>query len=135
MPEGRPELEHFRASGTRVERGQGPMSSSEERLKALLSTEILPQTRAVVDHLVSPVLDYVKGADTLPTEREFIGHVLSAELAYPQGQKIPELWDLAIVMWECGAMWVAGIAGLCYTHTGKANCDGARHDLADHTWT
>ncbi|KAJ5600814.1 hypothetical protein VI817_001791 [Penicillium citrinum] len=135
MPEGRPELEHFRASGTRVERGQGPMSSSEERLKALLSTEILPQTRAVVEHLVNPVLDYVKGADTLPTESEFVGHVLSAELAYPQGQKILELWDLAIVMWECGAMWGAGIAGLCYTHTGKANCDRARHDLADHTWT
>ncbi|KAJ5179585.1 hypothetical protein N7492_002795 [Penicillium capsulatum] len=135
MPEGRPELEHFRASGTRVERGEGPLSSAEERLRALLATDILPETRAVVDHLVNPVLDYVKGGDTLPSESEFVGTVLAAELAYPHGQKILELWDLAIVMWECGAMWGAGIAGLCYTHTGKANCDRARHDLADHTWS
>lgn len=135
MPDGRPELEHFRASGTRVERGEGPLSSAEDRLQALLATEILPETRAVVDHLVNPVLAYVKGGDSLPTESEFVGTVLAAELAYPHGQKILELWDLAIVMWECGAMWGAGVAGLCYTHTGKANCDRARHDLADHTWS
>lgn len=135
MPDGRPELEHFRASGTRVERGEGPLSSAEDRLQALLATEILPETRAVVDHLVNPVLAYVKGGDTLPAESEFVGTVLAAELAYPHGQKIMELWDLAIVMWECGAMWGAGVAGLCYTHTGKANCDRARHDLADHTWS
>ncbi|KAJ6032670.1 hypothetical protein N7540_003402 [Penicillium herquei] len=135
MPDGRPELEHFRASGTRVERGEGPLSSAEARLKNLTSTKVLPETQAVIDHLVNPVLAYVKGGDTLPTESEFVGTVLAAEVAYPQGQKIMELWDLAIVMWECGAMWAAGVAGLCYTHTGKANCDRARHDLADHTWT
>ncbi|KAJ5726702.1 uncharacterized protein N7483_008059 [Penicillium malachiteum] len=135
MPDGRPELEHFRASGTRVERGEGPLSSAEARLKNLTSTKVLPETQAVIDHLVNPVLAYVKGGDSLPSESEFVGTVLAAELAYPQGQKILELWDLAIVMWECGAMWAAGVAGLCYTHTGKANCDRARHDLADHTWT
>ncbi|KAJ5676092.1 hypothetical protein N7462_008989 [Penicillium macrosclerotiorum] len=135
MPEGRPELEHFRSQGTRVERGEGPLSSAEARLEALLDTEILPETRAVVNLLVNPVLAYVKGGDSLPAESEFVGAVLTAELAYPHGQKIMELWDLAIVMWECGAMWAAGVAGLCYTHTGKANCDRARHDLADHTWT
>lgn len=135
MPDGRPELEHFRASGTRVERGEGPLSSAEARLEALLATDILPETRAVIDHLVNPVLAYVKGGDSLPAESEFVGTVLAADLAYPHGQKIIELWDLAIVMWECGAMWAAGVAGLCYTHTGKANCDRARHDLADHTWS
>jgi hypothetical protein len=135
MPEGRPELEHFRANGTRVERGSGPLSSAEARLKDLVSSEMLPQTRAVLEQLVDPVLAYVKGADSLPTESEFVGHVLAADLAYPHGQKIMELWDLAIIMWECGAMWGAGVAGLCYTHTGKVNCDRARHDLADHTWS
>ncbi|KAJ5083204.1 hypothetical protein N7456_012631 [Penicillium angulare] len=135
MPEGRPELEHFRANGTRVERGQGPLSSAEARLEALLATDILPETRAVIDHLVNPVLAYVKGGDSLPSESEFVGTVLAAELAYPHGQKIMELWDLAIVMWESGAMWGAGVASLCYTHTGNTNCDRARHDLADHTWT
>lgn len=135
MPEGRPELEHFRANGTRVERGQGPLSSAEARLAALVSGDILPETRAVIEHLVNPVMAYVKGGDSLPTETEYVGTVLAAEVAYPHGQKIMELWDLAIVMWECGAMWAAGVAGLCYTHTGKANCDRARHDLADHTWT
>ncbi|KAJ5737996.1 hypothetical protein N7493_001151 [Penicillium malachiteum] len=100
----------------------------------LIATKVLPETQAVIDHLVSPVIAYVKGADTLPTESEFVGTVLAAELAYPQGQNILELWDLAIVMCQCGAMWAAGVAGLCYTHTGKANCDRARHDLADHTW-
>ena len=135
MSEGRPSLEHFRANGTRVERGEGPLSSAEARLKDLLATDILPETRAVVDSLVNPVLAYVKGGDSLPSESEFVGTVLAAQLAYPHGQKIMELWDLAIVMWECGAMWAAGVAGLCYTHTGKANCDRARHDLADHTWS
>ncbi|KAJ5672521.1 hypothetical protein N7507_001648 [Penicillium longicatenatum] len=135
MPDGRPELEHFRVNGTRVERGQGPLSSAEARLAALVAGDILPETRAVIDHLVNPVMAYVKGGDTLPAESDFVGTVLAAEVAYPHGQKIMELWDLAIVMWECGAMWAAGVAGLCYTHTGKANCDRARHDLADHTWT
>ncbi|KAJ5524790.1 hypothetical protein N7494_011440 [Penicillium frequentans] len=135
MPDGRPELEHFRVNGTRVERGEGPLSSAEARLAALVSGDILPETRAVIEHLVNPVMAYVKGGDSLPAESEYVGTVLAAEVAYPHGQKIMELWDLAIVMWECGAMWAAGVAGLCYTHTGKANCDRARHDLADHTWT
>ncbi|KAJ5376095.1 hypothetical protein N7509_012981 [Penicillium cosmopolitanum] len=135
MPEGRPELEHFRSNGTRVERGNGPLSSAEARLNDLVSSDMLPETRSVVEHLVNPVIAYVKGADTLPTENEFVGIVLAADLAYPHGQKIMELWDLAIVMWECGAMWGAGIAGLCYSHSGKVNADRARHDLADHTWS
>lgn len=135
LPEGRPSLEHFRGNGTRVERGEGPLSSAEARLKDLQATDILPETKEVITHLVNPVIAYIKGGETLPTESEFVGTVLQAQLAYPHSQKIMELWDLAIVMWECGMMWSAGVAGLCYTHTGKANCDRARHDLADHTWS
>lgn len=135
MPDGRPELEHFRANGTRVERGEGALASAETRLKDLIAGGILPETQAVIDRLVNPVMDFLKGGDSLPTENEFVGTVLTAQLAYPHGQKILELWDLAIIMWEAGAMWGAGVAGLGYTHSGKANCDRARHDLADHTWS
>jgi hypothetical protein len=63
-----------------------------------------------------------------------VGAVLAAEVAYSQDEKIVQLWDLAIVMWECGAFWAAGVAGLCYTHTGNANCDRARDDLTDDAW-
>lgn len=135
VPTERPSLEHFRACGTKVERGERPLASAEARLQSILSSDPLPETRAVIDLLVAPVLAYVKGADSLPYESEYVGAVLAAELAYPHGQKIIELWDLAIVMWECGALWAAGIACLCYTHNGKANCDRARDDLADTTWT
>ncbi|KGO41137.1 hypothetical protein PEX2_014860 [Penicillium expansum] len=135
IPEERPSLEHFRACGTKVERGERPFANAEARLQSILASNPLPETRAVIDLLVNPVLAYVKGADSLPSESEYVGAVLAAELAYPHGQKIIELWDLAIVMWECGALWAAGVAGLCYTHTGKANCDRAREDLADTTWT
>ncbi|KAI1130795.1 hypothetical protein F5Y10DRAFT_262739 [Nemania abortiva] len=135
IPGARPSLEHFRARGTDVKRGQSSMASAEARLQSLLATEILPETRAVIDLLVDPVLAYLRGADSLPSESEYVGAVLAAELAYPHGQKIMELWDLALIMWECGAMWAAGVAGLCYTHTGESNCDRARHDLSDTTWT
>ncbi|OCK91757.1 uncharacterized protein K441DRAFT_573668 [Cenococcum geophilum 1.58] len=135
IPGARPSLEHFRACGTKVERGQRPLANAEARLQSVLSSDPLPETRAVIDLLVSPVLAYVRGADSLPPESEYVGAVLAAELAYPHGQKIMELWDLAIVMWECGALWAAGVAGLCYTHTGKSNCDRARHDLSDATWS
>ncbi|KAH6847776.1 hypothetical protein B0I37DRAFT_375806 [Chaetomium sp. MPI-CAGE-AT-0009] len=135
IPGERPSLEHFRACGTRPERGQRALASAEARLQSVLSSDPLPETRAVIDVLVGPVLAYVKGADSLPLESEYLAAVLAAELAYPQGQKIMELWDLAIVMWECGAMWATGVAGLCYTHTGKSNCDRARDDLSDATWS
>ncbi|KAJ5196116.1 hypothetical protein N7449_006595 [Penicillium cf. viridicatum] len=135
VPTERPSLEHFRACGTRVERGERPLANTEARLQSILSSDPLPETRAVIDLLVAPVLAYVKGADSLPYEGEYVGAVLAAELAYPHEQKILELWDLAIVMWECGALWAAEIACLCYTHTGKANCDRARDDLTDTTWT
>lgn len=134
IPGARPSLEHFRACGTKFERGQRPFTNAEARLQSLLSSNPLPETRAVIDILVIPVLAYMRGADSLPAESEYLGAVLAAEIAYPQGQKIMELWDLAIVMWECGAMWAAGVAGLCYTHTGKTNCDRARTDLSGTTW-
>lgn len=135
IPGARPSLEHFRACGTKVERGERPLANAEARLQSVLSSDPLPETRAVIDLLVGPVLAYVRGADSLPNESEYAGAVLAAKLAYPHGQKIMELWDLAIVMWECGAMWAAGVAGLCYTHTGKSNCDRARDDLSDATWS
>ncbi|KAJ5950288.1 uncharacterized protein N7479_008701 [Penicillium vulpinum] len=135
MPDGRPTLEHFQANGTTIERGERPLANAEARLQSVLSSDPLPETRAVIELLVDPVLAYIRGADSLPSENEYLAAVLAAELAYPQGQKIMELWDLAIVMWECGAMWAAGVAGLCYTHAGKANCDRARDDLADTTWS
>jgi hypothetical protein len=135
VPGERPSLEHFRACGTKVERGQQPLANAEARLQSVLSSDPLPETRAVIDLLVSPVLAYVRGADTLPAESEYLAAVLAAEIAYPHGQKTVELWDLAIIMWECGAMWAAGMAGLCYTHTGKTNCDRARDDLSSTTWT
>ncbi|OOF95029.1 hypothetical protein ASPCADRAFT_516354 [Aspergillus carbonarius ITEM 5010] len=135
IPESRPSLEHFRASGIKIDYGEHALVSAEGRLQALLASDPLPETRAVIDHLVRPVLAYVRGSsDTLPLESEYVGAVLAAELAYPQGQKNLELWDLAIVMWESGAMWAAGMAGLCYTHTGMSNCDRARGDLSDGTW-
>ncbi|KAI1347144.1 hypothetical protein F5Y01DRAFT_330119 [Xylaria sp. FL0043] len=135
MPGGRPSLEHFQAQGTDVKRGHSGLASAEARLQFLLSSDPLPETRAIVDLLVNPVLAYVRGADNLPVETEYIAAILTAELAYPHGQKIMELWDLAILMWECGAMWSAGVAGLCYTHAGASNCDRARHDLSDTTWS
>ncbi|KAI0973834.1 hypothetical protein F4678DRAFT_426001 [Xylaria arbuscula] len=135
IPEARPSLEYFRAQGTDAKRGRSSLASAEARLQRLLSSELLPETRAVIDLLVEPVLAYVRGADSLPSESEYVAAVLAAELAYPHGQKIMELWDLAIVMWECGSMWAAGVAGLCYTHTGDSNCDRARQDLSDTTWT
>lgn len=135
VPEGRPSLEHFRACGTKVERSERPFANAEARLQSILSSNPLPETRAVIDLLVSPVLAYVRGADRLPFESDYVGAVLAAEIAYPHHQKIMELWDLTIVMWECGAMWAAGVAGLCYTHTGNFNCDRARNDLSEATWT
>jgi hypothetical protein len=135
VPEERPGLEHFRACGTEVERGERPLAAAEARLQTVISSNPLSETRTVIELLVKPVLDYVKGGDSLPSEGEYVGAVLAAELAYPHGQKIIELWDLTIVMWECGAMWAAGVAGLCYTHTGKSNCDRAREDLSDSTWS
>jgi len=135
VPESRPCFEDFRACGAKVERGEVSMAKAEARLQALLSSNPLPETRAVIDLLVNPVLAYMRGGDGLPAESEYVGAVLAAELAYPHGQKILELWDLAIVMWECGALWGAGMAGLCYTHTGKTNCDRARGDYSDTTWT
>ncbi|CAG8909652.1 unnamed protein product [Penicillium egyptiacum] len=134
VPGERPSLEHFRACGTPVDRGERPFANAEARLQAVLSSNPLPETPAVIDLLVNPMLAYMKGADSLPTESEYVGAVLATELAYPHDQKIIELWDLAIIMWECGSMWAAGVAGLCYTHTGKANCDRARYDLNDTTW-
>ncbi|KAJ8124625.1 hypothetical protein O1611_g9015 [Lasiodiplodia mahajangana] len=134
IPEARPSLEHFQAHGTEVRRGRSALASAEARLQRLRSTELLPETRAVIDLLVDPVLAYLRGADTLPSDSEFVGAVLAAQLAYPQDQKIRELWDLAIIMWECGSMWAAGVAGLCYTHTGASNCDRARPHLSDTTW-
>jgi hypothetical protein len=135
VPEERPGLEHFRACGTEVERGERPLAAAEARLQTVISSNPLSETRTVIELLVKPVLDYVKGGDSLPSEGEYVGAVLAAELAYPHGQKIIELWDLTFVMWECGAMWAAGVAGLCYTHTGKSNCDRAREDLSDSTWS
>ncbi|KAK2596201.1 hypothetical protein QQS21_006349 [Conoideocrella luteorostrata] len=134
IPAERPTLEHFRSCGTKVQRGKGPLANAELRLQSFYSNSPLPETHAVADVLVSPVLAYVKGGKSLPSESEYLGAVLAAELAYPHGQKIVELWDLAIVMWESGAMWAAGVAGLCYTHKGNSNCDRARSDLSDATW-
>ncbi|KAM3079500.1 hypothetical protein ACMFMG_005921 [Clarireedia jacksonii] len=134
IPEARPSLEHFRACGTKVERSERPLIDAETRLQSLLSSDLLPETQAVIDLLVKPVLAYIRGAARLPLESEYVGAVLAAELAYPHQQKIMELWDLAIVMWECGALWAAGVAGLCYTHNGNFNCDRARDDLSDATW-
>ena len=48
LPEGRPSLEHFRGNGTRVERGEGPLSSAEARLKDLQAGDILPETKEVI---------------------------------------------------------------------------------------
>lgn len=135
VPDSRPSFDHFRASGSKPERGASAMDKAEARLRSLVASGPLPETQAVIDLLVNPVLAYMKGADTLPAESEYVGAVLTAELAYPQGQKIMELWDLAIVMWECGSLWSAGVAGLCYTHTGKTNCDRARDDYSNTTWT
>lgn len=134
IPEGRPSLEHFRACGTKVERGEHGVTEAEARFQSFLSSNPLPETRAVANLVVKPVLAYVRGADCLPSESEYVGAILSADLAYPHGQKIMELWDLAIVMWECGAMWAAGLACLSYTHSGNSNCDRARHDLSGTTW-
>ncbi|KAJ7810904.1 hypothetical protein B0H14DRAFT_3480208 [Mycena olivaceomarginata] len=131
IPSEHPPLEHFRAHGTAVERGERPFAAAEARFQALLASNMLPETRRVAELLVRPVLAFVRGTDDhLPLETEYVGAVLAAEIAYPQGQKVCELWDLAIVMWECGAMWGSG----CYTHTGNSNCDRARSDLSDATW-
>ncbi|RAL61643.1 hypothetical protein DID88_002712 [Monilinia fructigena] len=134
IPEVRPSLEHFRACGTKVERSGRPLANAEARLQSILSSNPLPETQAIIELLVSPVLAYVRGADRLPFESDYVGAILAAEIAYPHAQKIMELWDLAIIMWECGAMWAAGVAGLCYTHTGKFNCDRARNDYSEATW-
>ncbi|KAF7940497.1 uncharacterized protein EAE98_000624 [Botrytis deweyae] len=135
IPGARPSLEHFRASGIEIERSPRALANAEARLQSIISSGPLPETQAVIDLLVSPVLAYVKGGDHLPLENEYVGAVLAAEIAYPHGQKIMELWDLAIVMWECGAMWGAGVAGLAYTHSGRLNCDRARDDLSESTWS
>ncbi|KAI5917426.1 hypothetical protein F4810DRAFT_46765 [Camillea tinctor] len=135
MPGTRPSLEHFQALGIDVKRGRPALTSAEARLQFLCSKELLPETRAVIDLLVDPVLAYIKGANNLPSESEYLGAILAAELAYPHDQKIMEMWDLAIIMWESGSMWAAGVAGLCYTHTGQSNCDRARHDLSGTTWS
>ncbi|RAK90191.1 hypothetical protein BO79DRAFT_216362 [Aspergillus costaricaensis CBS 115574] len=113
VPDERPPLEHFRANGTKVERGERALANAEARLEALIASDPLPETRAVIDLLVKPVLAYVRGGDTLPSENEYVGATLAAQLAYPQDQKILEMWDLAIVMWECGALWASGVADLC----------------------
>ncbi|KAM0314838.1 hypothetical protein ACHAO8_004315 [Botrytis cinerea] len=135
VPDARPSLEHFRASGIKIERSLRALANAEARLQSVISSGPLPETQAVIDLLVSPVIAYVKGGDHLPLENEYVGAVLAAEIAYPHGQKIMELWDLAIVMWECGALWGAGVAGLAYIHSGRLNCDRARGDLSETTWS
>ncbi|KAK4207133.1 hypothetical protein QBC37DRAFT_433970 [Rhypophila decipiens] len=86
----------------------------------------------LADSISSAFAEVAAVAETAASE--YLAAVLAAEVAYPQGKKVLELWDLAIVMWESGAMWGAGVASLCYTHTGKTNCDRARGDLAGDTW-
>lgn len=135
VPQERPSLEFFQADGTPITRGKLALDSAEARLQSLLSSGPLPETQRLIDVLVRPVLDYVAGSDVLPAESEYLGAVLAAEIAYPHGQKIMELWDLAIIMWESGAMWAAGVAGLSYSHAGNANCDRAREDLSNTTWS
>ncbi|KAF7880392.1 uncharacterized protein EAF02_007238 [Botrytis sinoallii] len=135
IPQERPSLEHFRACGTKIERSERALINAEARLQSIVSSNPLPETRSVVELLVNPVIAYVRGGNILPFESEFVGAVLAAEIALPQGQKIIELWDLTIVMWESGAMWATGIASLCYTHSGKFNCDRARDDLSGTTWS
>ncbi|TGO13491.1 hypothetical protein BTUL_0069g00580 [Botrytis tulipae] len=135
VPQERPSLEHFRACGTKIERSERALINAEARLQSIVSSNPLPETQNVVELLVNPVIAYVRGGNSLPFESEFVGAVLAAEIALPQGQKIMELWDLTIVMWESGAMWATGIASLCYTHTGKFNCDRARDDLSGTTWS
>lgn len=135
VPHKRPELEWFEAGGANVTRGRQALDGAEARLQTLLSSSVLPETQKLTDVLVRPVLDYVAGSDMLPAECDYLGAVLAAEIAYPHGQKIMELWDLAIVMWESGAMWAAGVAGLSYSHAGNANCDRAREDLSNTTWS
>ncbi|KAJ6009496.1 hypothetical protein N7522_004512 [Penicillium canescens] len=131
----RPSLEHSRAYGATIERGERPLLDAGAQLQSLISSDPLPETRTVVELLVKPLIADVKGTDSLPSEGEYVGAVLAAELAYSHGQKIIELWDLAIVMWECGAIWTVGVAGLCYTHTGNSNYGRAREDLPDITWS
>lgn len=76
----------------------GPSSTSR-------TPQPLPETLAVIETFVKSVLSYVKGeSDTLPAENEYLGVVLAAEIAYPHAQRALELWGLAIVMWDCGAL-------------------------------
>ncbi|KAJ6092805.1 hypothetical protein N7486_008094 [Penicillium sp. IBT 16267x] len=86
MPDGRPELEHF-------------------RVNALVSGDILPETRAVIEHLVNPVIAYVKGGDSLPAESEYIGTVLAAEVAYPTDRRS---WSYGILPSLCGSVELCG---------------------------
>ncbi|KAJ5099911.1 hypothetical protein N7532_006912 [Penicillium argentinense] len=83
--EGRPELEHFRASGTRVEHSEDPFSSAENRLKDLLASKYLPETRSVVGAPGQPGYRLLRGGDSLPSKSKYVGNVLTAQLAYPQG--------------------------------------------------
>ena len=80
-------LEHFRAYGATIERGERPLLDAEARLQSLISSDPLPETRTAIELLVKLLIAYVKGADSLPAEGEYVGAVLAAELAYPTGRR------------------------------------------------
>ncbi|KFZ02682.1 hypothetical protein V500_00027 [Pseudogymnoascus sp. VKM F-4518 (FW-2643)] len=95
-----------------------------------------PEGKRVLDVLVQPVLDFVGGGPGgLPSESDYYMAIVELCTAEPYEARLEDMWDLALVMWESGALWHSCIGGLNYVFRGDTNCDRARHDYCSADWT
>ncbi|KAM3547768.1 hypothetical protein ARSEF4850_009811 [Beauveria asiatica] len=105
------------------------------RIEASLEAAGVTDLDGVISKLVHPVLDYTDNQDTcLPVEVTYCTEVLEAAISRRHSEKIKALWKLLLVMWKCGAIWMAVIANTQYAHQGLTNCDRGRDDYNASTW-
>jgi hypothetical protein len=91
--------------------------------------------QGVIKALVRPVLEYADGRSTcLPIEVTYCADVLEACLSRQHSEKVMLLWQLMLIMWKCGAMWMVVLASTQYSHHGLTNCDRGRDDYNETTW-
>ncbi|ATY64017.1 hypothetical protein A9K55_004635 [Cordyceps militaris] len=124
--------------GLRFAEGQAVIDAQRAelaRIEAELAAAGVTDLDGLIQKLVRPVLEYADGKETcLPVEVVYCADVLEAMLARAHSDKIRALWRLMLVMWKCGAMWMAVLANTQYAHQGLTNCDRGRHDYNAATW-
>lgn len=105
------------------------------QIEASLMAAGVTDLDGMISKLVHPVLDYADGRETcLPVEVTYCTEVLEAEISRRHSEKIRALWGILLVMWKCGAIWMAVLANTQYAHQGLTNCDRGRDDYKASTW-